>query len=239
MTRKIRTRHANIKIVAIIVVVVVAFGSGLYLTFATAASVASSESDANQANPVRNAVPIPSQVSCTNKYDNGAPLDMLVNLTSTSSVDLCISYFYYNSTSTTTFSVPNNIVILGSRNISGTNATRLYDATSLFSITTTSNQIEIGGPSNIGEASVVVFSIGSTQNTPDGEYYVGFDAMSYPQIANCPTQLDLVVGSGQYYPGGSTCLSLLALSSHSALFQLDSFGLINGLLFDEVVGVSE
>ena len=121
-------------------------------------------------------------VGCSTGYTSGAPSGTPVYLDQGSTVQLCVKYFYYNSTASDVISPLGSLFIIGFKSISNSNASRIYNADSLFSVSasTGTSQVEIGGSQNMNEGTLVTYTISANPSTPDGAYFLGFSAAMSP-----------------------------------------------------------
>ena len=221
-----RIALAKTGLVALVLVFSTVVGGALYLLY-YATPAASLDGSA-----------VPS--SCTLSFPNGAGLESEVHLTATSPAEICVRFYYYNSTSTKSFSTLKHIEISGAENEAGTNGSFTYNATSLFTIVASTNQIQLGGPSNVEEGSIVVYQISTSSNTPNEQFWIGLNSTIYSSQADCGSQLVLDVGNAPYSGGGGMCLSLpgILASTNSVEYQHQTNGHIQGFLYDEIVGIT-
>ena len=174
---------------------------------------------------------------CSTQIQNDKVGGLAVRLTQASPDVFCVKYFYYNSTNTETLSPASVLGIFGNSPV-GANGTRVVDDSSLFTITATPSQLQIGGPQSVNEGAIVIYTITVKSGTPSGDYYLAINAVEYPQMAGCGSTLDLIVGNAHNTNGGGTCVNLPLDPSMPYHYSLDSQGFVDGLLFSEVVGLS-
>jgi hypothetical protein len=223
---------AGARLLAIFLAVSIAIGSVTYL--ALAGDFTKSVNAANDTINVNTDF-----AGCSTDYASGAPSGTPIYLNQGSTVQLCVKYFYYNSTAGDVFSPLGTLFIIGFKSIANSNASKIYDADSLFSISasTGTSQVNIGGSQNSSEGTLVTYTISAKPSTLNGAYFLGFSAAMYPQLENCGATLQLLLGNVQYAQAGGNCVPL-ADPSGSSQYQLNSSGFINGILFEEVVGTS-
>lgn len=155
-----------------------------------------------------------------------------------SSIQLCVDYYYFNSSSVISFNPQSELSLLTFYSVSDSNATYIVTANT-FSISATSQsltngqQIEIGGPSAVNEGTEVTYTISPTNSTQSGIYFISLKALVYPTLMDCESVLELVVGNQQYIPGGLFCIHVLTGPSPAY-----TNGFIEGHLFAQVVGMT-
>lgn len=101
----------------------------------------------------------------------------------------------------------------------------------MFTITSSTDQLQIGGPEVLNEGVAVNYIIGlaDPQSIPSGTYLVSLDALFYPQWANCGgIFMDLIVRNGTGNIGAS-CINVPKL-------HLNQYGFLDGTLFVEITG---
>ena len=102
--------------------------------------------------------------SCSTSYFNGTDVvsTMFLSQKTGSSVNLCVRFYYYNSTSTDTILPLQQLTMYSVVPSNGT----LGNANSLFSISATTPQFQIGGPQSENEGFAVNYTISATLFDP-------------------------------------------------------------------------
>ena len=137
-----------------------------------------------------------------------------------SSFQVCVDYYYYNSSSVISFNPQSKLSILTYYSVPDSNATRIVTANT-FSVSATSGyltdgQIQLGGPNAVNEGTEVTYTISTTSSTKSGIYFISLDALLYPQSIACESVLELVVGNEQYH----SRRTVLHSRSHGAFTRL-------------------
>jgi hypothetical protein len=171
--------------------------------------------------------------SCPNNYPHGIdPADApTINVSENSTAVLCVRFYYYNPNSTMQIIAGNVFGIAGYRQFNSTFSDG-FDSSSNFTIATSSANISLGGPQNLNEGILVEYSIHANLNS-NGTYNYGFQATYYPILGTCNGFGPLVVGNGSpnYNVGFGSCTTPLTN-------PLNSEGFVNGILFVDVVGIT-
>jgi hypothetical protein len=175
---------------------------------------------------------------CATTFKNGAQPNSVVYLKPDSPVEICLKYYYYNTTGTMRYSPlsdspPGGLEIIGTESVAGSNTSRPYDANSQFSISASTGQVQIGGNSNLNEGISETYTISMQSSTASGVYFIGIGAVLYPELETCGTYLELVVGNAQYSPGGGMCVY------YPHPHGLNEYGFVNGVPFVEIVGITD
>ena len=172
---------------------------------------------------------IDASANCQTTFNNGTIGGNLVLNQLISTVAICVRYWYYNSTNALAFSPLSAIEILGYP----ANSSRPHNETSLFTIRSSTDQLQIGGPQVLNEGVAVNYTISlansSSLSVPSGTYLVSLDALFYPQWINCGgIFMDLIVrnGSGNI---GASCINV-------PKSQINQYGFLDGVLFVEIMG---
>ncbi len=161
--------------------------------------------------------------SCSTSYFNGTDVvsTMFLNQMTGSSVNLCVRFFYYNST--TTIILPLRQLTLYS--VVPSNGT-LANTHSLFSISATTSEFQIGGPQSENEGFEVNYTISATSSTPSATYEIGLSSGLYPNYVICGygIYVDLQVGNTTNPTVGTSC--------HYVPAPIDNLGLV----YTEIIG---
>lgn len=178
---------------------------------------------------------------CTTTFQHGASVETAVTLSRGSTAQICVNYYYFSSGSPYSLAPANQIEVLGYSPVPNSNATRIADFSSDFSIQISSNitansagQLQIGGSNSVNEGMQVMYTISMKSNTPSGLYFVSINAALYPQLAYCSSALELLAGGASYQPAALECHSAASATN----VPPNSDGFIDGLLFVEVSGIS-
>ena len=171
-----------------------------------------------------------STVSCSTSYPNGTSIGsafgtaLFLTQASGSSVNLCVRYFYYNSTATTTINTLDQLTVYAPVQSSGT----LSNVNSSFSISASIPQVQIGGSQMANEGSIVIYTIRSTGSAPSGSYEIGLSSGLYPR--------DIICGFGIYVTlqVGNTTNTEVGTSCHYVPAPVDN----PGLVYSEIVGMT-
>jgi hypothetical protein len=168
----------------------------------------------------------PLTFSCSTEYSNGTGVGMSLYLAkgSGSSVNLCVRFFYYNSSTTITINTLNQLTIYSPIQSSGT----LVNANSSFSISASTPQVEIGGPLNENEGSLVVYTINSIDSAPSATYEIALSSGLYPK--------DIICAYGIYVAlqVGNTTNPIVTSSCHYVPPPQDN----PGLIYSEIIGLT-
>jgi hypothetical protein len=172
-------------------------------------------------------------ISCPDNQQNGIdPQDApALALQENSTAYLCVRFYYYNPNSTMSIDTSNIFGIAGYRPYNTSFSTG-FDASPNFTISTYPEELTLGGPQNLNEGVSVLYVIHANPNS-SGTYNFGFQATIYPNFENCNGFSDIVVGDGSpnYNVGFGSCTASLTNPRNSQ-------GFINGILFVEVVGMT-
>lgn len=172
------------------------------------------------------------QNGCTVTYPTGLPLNSKIRLgNGSSSIFLCVEYYYYNSTSTINLNLSGGKQ-LGLYAATNGNGPRTIGVGSNFTIVSSLESLVIGGPNNENEGATVVYSM-SPIGIKNGSYILDIGWLANSQ-EDCASEYQLVVGTGipNYYVGGS-CTS--PLSDH---YQTNPEGFVNGFVYAEINGTA-
>lgn len=171
--------------------------------------------------------------NCPNNYPSGIdPADApAINVQESSPAYLCVRYYYYNPNSTMQILASNVFGVAGYRQFNSTFSNG-FDGSSNFTIMTSSENITLGGPDNLNEGILVQYDLQANPNS-NGTYNYGFQATIYPSLELCNGFGPLVVGNGvlNYNLGFGSCTAPLSNPRNAE-------GFVNGILFVEVVGVT-
>ena len=162
--------------------------------------------------------------SCSTSYFNGTDVvsTMFLNQNTGSSVNLCVRFYYYNSTSTDTILPLQRLTIYSVVPSNGT----LSNSNSLFSISATTSQFQIGGPQSENEGFAVNYTISAPSSTPIGTYEIGLSSGLYPNYVICGygIYVNLQVGNSTNLTVGTSC--------HYVPAPMDN----PGLVYTEIIG---
>lgn len=170
---------------------------------------------------------IDASADCQMSFNNGTFDGNLILNQQNSKVAICVRYWYYNSTNALAFSPLNAMEILGYP----ANSSRPQNETSLFMITSSTDELQIGGPQVLNEGVAVNYTISLATSlvVPSGTYLVSLAALLYPQWANCGgIFMDLIVRNGTGNIGNS-CINV-------PKSQINQYGFLDGVLFVEITG---
>ncbi len=142
--------------------------------------------------------------NCSTSYFNGTDVvsTLFLSQKTGSSINLCVRFYYYNSTSTTILSL-RQLTIYSVIPSNGS----LGNASSLFSISATISKFQIGGPQSENEGFAVNYTISATRSTPSATYEVRLSSGLYPNYVICGwgIYLDLQVGNTTNPTVGTSC----------------------------------
>ena len=162
--------------------------------------------------------------NCATSYYIGTDVvsTMFLSQKTGSSVNLCVRFYYYNSTSTDTILPLQQLSIYSVVPSDGT----LSNANSLFSISATTSQFQIGGPQSENEGFEVNYTISATSSTSSATYEIGLSSGLYPNYVICGDgiYLHLQVGNTTNPAGGTSC--------HYVPAPIDN----PGLVYTEIIG---
>jgi len=200
------------------------WGQMVILHFVVSASIpttTTSRTAISSSNSIPNNV-----VPCSTTYPNGSSDGTTVFLAqqSGSTANICVRYFYYNSSATTTINTLDQLTIYSPVLSSGS----LSNANSSFSISASIPQFQIGGPQMENEGILVAYTIRSTGSAPSATYEIGLSSALYPQ--------DIISGWGIYIilQVGNTTNAAVGTSSHYVPAPQDN----PGLVYSEIVGIT-
>jgi len=186
----------------------------------------------------------PVYVPCKNSTQGGLSA---LTIQPNSTAEICVEFFYYNPIQTTTIANPlNQFQLTGYSEVNGT--TQDYNATSDFSIAASpSANITIGGPNNMNEGILVVYSLTPKPNVT-GYFMLNFGWMA-PSAMMCTEGTPLTVGNTFTIPniiGGCIVRTVVCLPSVSnvngttatASCAVSPYPLPEGTIFAEYVMAS-
>jgi hypothetical protein len=227
------------------IVVIIVAGFGVFLSTMTSASTMTSFSTTSETSRSQTAITASfySGFQCSTTYPNGTRADISLVLNSNSPAQLCLEYYYYNSTNELTLSPSSQVYMVGIYHVPNSNGSylRLVNS-SEFSIQATYDgsennlaNVTLGGQNNLNEGIPVLYTITDRNSTLNGPYYIGFGALRYPGGDACETNLEVLVGNFTLPPGvlggGSPCLGQPA-------GPVNSEGFAGGYLYAEIIGTT-
>lgn len=164
--------------------------------------------------------------SCAKTYSNGTSgIKLYLSQSAGSSVSLCVRYFSYNPNGTTIHTLDQlTIFVPVSNNGSGS----LRNDNSSFSISASTNEVQIGGPQLENEGYPVTYTINSTGRAPSGTYEIALSSGLYPD--------DVICAYGIYntLQVGNVTNGIVTSSCHYIPSPQDN----PGLVYSEVVGIT-
>jgi hypothetical protein len=158
-----------------------------------------------------------------------APGKWSLNVSSESPALICVSFYYYNQTSTLQLNTTSQLAVFGwPTNPTGTYFS--FDASRNFTIDATPASVTLGGPENKNEGVIVTYSITAVPGT-SGSFDLLTDAI-LPSGLNCHGDFELMVGTGlpDFYRGGSCALIPTDPTSWSAY--------PTGFVFEYFIGIT-
>jgi len=165
---------------------------------------------------------------CPNNYPNGTDdgTTLFLSQSSASGVNLCVKYYYYNSTATATIQTLRQLTIYAPVL---SNSSGLRNADSMFSISASASQFQIGGPQSENEGFEVDYRIITNGTIPSGTYEIGFSSALYPRDIICGwgIYLDLQVGNTTNATVGTTCHVAQNPENNPGLVYTEFVGLTN------------
>jgi hypothetical protein len=239
-------RAVSLGVVSVLaIVIIIVAGFGVYLSTMTSASTMTRFSTTSETSKSQTSVTasLYSGFQCSTMYPNGTIADISLVLNSNSPAQLCLEYYYYNSTSALSLSPSSQVHILENYHVPNSNGSYLlYANSSEFSIQATYDgsennlaNVTLGGQNNLNEGIPVLYTITDRNSTLSGPYYIGFDALRYPGGDDCETNLEVLVGNFTLPPGvlggGGPCLAQPAGTKNSQ-------GFTEGYLYAEIVGTT-
>ena len=171
-----------------------------------------------------NLEPTTAIISCPNNYPNGTDVGVTVFLEHQpgSSASLCVRFYYYNSSAVETIDSLKQITIYSP------SLGNLNNVSSMFSITASIPEIQIGGAQMENEGFEIAYGIRSVGPVPSGTYEVALWSGFYPQ--------DVICGDGIYIylQVGNVTNPIVGSSCHYVPAPQDN----QGLVYSEVIGVT-
>lgn len=167
-----------------------------------------------------------SVISCSTTFSNYTvnSASLYLNPNSGSTANLCVKYFYYNTTAPITINTLDQLTVFAPVQSLGT----LKNVNSSFSISASIPQIQIGGPQLKNEGTLVTYAIKSTGSAPSGTYEIGLSSGLYPK--------DIICGWGIYINlqvGNITNPTVVTFCHYVPTPENNS-----GLLYSEIVGIT-
>ncbi len=166
-------------------------------------------------------------VSCSTSYFNGTDVvsTMFLSQKAGSSVNLCVKFYFYNSTAAATIVPLQQLTIYSVIPTNGTLAT----ANLLFSISATTSQFQIGGPQSENEGMEENYTISAASSTPSGTYEIGLSSGLSPNYVICGygIYLDLQVGNTTNPTVVTLCHYVPAPVDNPGLVYAEIIGKIN------------
>lgn len=142
-----------------------------------------------------------------------------------STAHLCVRYYYYNSTATETLNLDQQLYF------SEFNDAKILSASSNFTVGESPRTVTLGGPANVNEGVLVVYSITPKLNS-NGSYMLTIPGWLYPSFEACQPTLHIVVGNGQPdYLRDSGCTAPITQA-----YPVNPEGFVNGQTTIEIVG---
>src|SRR5487761_827547 len=218
--------------IGVVIAVVIALGIGLGVTYLPsgtgAGSTTSSQSRTTTTTTTTWNNSTTSQ-SLSMSCSSPPPSNGTFYLNGNSNLILCVRFYYYNSGAPISVA-PTNQLSIGAYSGGGVLTSPLSSAMSNFSVTALPSNFSIGGPSNENEGILVEYNIHALANS-SGSYSRNLGWLA-PQIRNCWSEFELVVGNGipNYY-SYSTCQTITESGTGSSNSNYPS-----SVLFAEVVG---
>ncbi|MGH2639254.1 MAG: hypothetical protein ACRDF4_08260, partial [Rhabdochlamydiaceae bacterium] len=127
---------------------------------------------------------------------------------------LCVRFYYYGK-EPMTINTTSQLQIKGMENNQTAfqgQGNRAFDGSSNFTITSTPANVTIGGPSNVGEGTLVVYGIVGKLGM-NGTYALDLGWIG-PEIQNCGVEFNLVSGNGiPDYTFENGCIAMSTSSS--------------------------
>ncbi len=225
MERLNRAASSAVLLIVILAIVASVFGAGAYFLLASLKTGVRNSSSTVINSSTSNTVGV---VTCS-----GTIFLPCQHIERNESLILNVMYYYYNPNGTKTFdfSGGNLLYFAGCCKGGGT-----FYVTSYFTVISSVGNVTFGGPNNISEGTVVVYTITPKQSF-SGTYQVdGFGDLVYPNLFTCANYVVISIGNGSPdygYPLGS-CTS--SVTSHG--YQANSQGFVDGFLTFQIVGSS-
>ena len=143
----------------------------------------------------------PSNVAVTNNITSS------VHLYEGSTLELCVRFSSYGTPKFFSFNPKVALSIFTYYNVTGTNATRLIDATSDF-VTSAKEASFFGDKVGIvsSNGNYVLFSVSPTSSVKSDLYFLQLQGFSYPAMIQCQDVLELAVGNATAVPASFPCL---------------------------------
>ncbi len=161
---------------------------------------------------------------------------------------ICVQFYFYNSTTPLSLNLSSTISVQGWQDISinGTISNRVSDGMSNFTLTTSSDELVLGGPANESEGITVAYAL-TAKSGASGTYELGF-LQSWGLGASllgetCGFYGEIVAGNGQpnYAQNENLCVaqSTSYLEEHNDTVTMPGIGpIVPNDLYFRVVGVS-
>lgn len=164
--------------------------------------------------------------SCSTNYSNGTMngLSLYLATATGSTANLCVRYFYYNTTATATINTLDQLTIFAPVLSNGT----LKNVNSSFSISASVSQVQIGGPQLENEGTLVTYTVKSTNASSSGTYEIALSSGLYPQDVICAYGIYLSLQVG------NTTNPVVVSSCHALPTPQDN----PGLIYSEIVGAT-